>query len=115
MTVTFRRALLAVAIASVAACSGTATPALPSVAPADGVTVENATSERIDVVYEHPNDDIDEITVMDGGATVVVGTVFEGRDAPCVNGRLIARAGDGAEVDELYFVCKGKTWTIEPS
>jgi hypothetical protein len=114
MPVTSRVLLLAIAVALVSACSGPGAPALPSVAPAHGVTVENPTGERVDLVYEHPNDDIDEITVLDAGATVVVGTVFEGRDALCVNGRLIARDASGAEVDELYFVCRGKTWTIEP-
>lgn len=103
-------------VAASVGCSGPSGGApLPSVAADDGVTVENATDGRVEIVYEHPNDDIDAVTVLDPGAVVVVGTVFEGRDGLCVNGRLIARDPDGAEIDELYLVCKGRTWAVTPS
>lgn len=119
MVVTFvsrRRSAFAASLllTLIAACEAAA-PALPSVAPEDGVVVENTTASSVQVVYEHVNDDIDAITTVEPGATVVVGAMFEGVEAPCVTGRLVALDDADAEVDELYYVCRGKTWAIEGS
>lgn len=96
-----------------AGCAGAA--ALASVAPEDGVVIENPSDDPVRVVYEHVSDEIDELATLEPGASVVVGAMFEGVEAPCVTGRLIALDGSGAEVDELYFVCRGKTWVIAGS
>lgn len=93
-----------------AACAGG--PALPSVAPEDGVVVENSTDASVRVVYEHVDDEIDVLTTLEPGRTVVLGAMFDGVEAPCVNGRLVALDEADAEVDELYFVCRGKTWAV---
>jgi hypothetical protein len=101
---------LVLLVPALVACTGSAT--LPSVAPEDGVRIENATGSAVEIVYEHVDDELDRLTMLEPGAVVVVGAMFDGVDAPCVNGRLVALGADDAEVDELYFVCRGKTWVV---
>jgi hypothetical protein len=98
-----------------AACdAGAASPAA-SVDPVDGVTIENAAGLTVAVVYEAPDGATEQITELDAGESIVIGAIFDGRDGLCRTGRLFARTADGAEVDELYLVCRDRTWTIEPS
>jgi hypothetical protein len=99
----------------VAACSaGAATPAA-SVDPVDGVTIDNAAGVTVALIYEAPDGSTEQIAELDAGRSIVIGAIFEGRDGLCRTGRLVARTADGTEVDELYLVCKDRTWTIEPS
>ncbi len=112
MAVTVRMlGLILVILGAVAACSGPAA-AMPSVDPADGVTIENNLEQRVAIVYEKPGGETEPVVALDPAASVVV-DLFSERDAPCRTGRLVAQRDDGAEVDDLYVVCKGKTWVVE--
>ena len=104
-----------VVVVLVAACgAGAATPA-PSVDPVDGVTIDNAAGMTVALIYEAPDGTTEQIAELDAGQSIVIGAIFEGRDGLCRTGRLFARTADGAEIDELYLVCKDRMWTIEPS
>jgi hypothetical protein len=83
--------------------------------PANGVTIDNATDTPVSIVYERPDGGTESLTDLAPGAQVVIDTIFAEREGLCRTGRLVALAAEGAEVDELYLVCRGRTWTVEAS
>jgi hypothetical protein len=106
--------LLALA-AAIAACSGSSAGASTSGDPADGVTIENATGTAVRIAYEQPDGVTEPVIELQAGQHVVIDAIFAGRDGLCRTGRFVALATDGTEIDELYLVCKGRTWTVETS
>jgi hypothetical protein len=103
-------------VAASAACAGqgpgAAAPSVVAVAPADGITIDNATGSTVAVVYERPDGSTEPVFDLPDGSHLVFGDLFVGRDGLCRTGRLVAMLA-GQEVDELYLVCKGQAWTIE--
>ncbi len=92
------------------------TAALPSGDPGNGVTISNGIdSETVTIVYERPDGTTEKLTDLPPGQRAVVDTIFAGRDGLCRTGRLVALTAEGAEVDELYLVCRGRSWTVEAS
>lgn len=83
--------------------------------PANGVAIENATDTTVRVHYESPDGGTESLTELAPGKQIVIDQIFTGREGICRTGRLVAHDPDGAEVDELYLVCRGGTWTIEAS
>ncbi len=103
-------------LATLAACSGqgpgAAPPSVVAVAPADGISIDNATGSTVAIVYERPDGSTEPVFDLPDGTHLVFGDPFVGRDGLCRTGRLVAMVA-GQEVDELYLVCKGQSWTIE--
>ena len=88
--------------------------ALPSGDPANGVTITNGIdSATVTIVYERPDGGTEKLTDLGPGQHAVVDSIFAERDGLCRTGRLVALAEDGAELDELYLVCRDRTWTVE--
>jgi len=46
------------------------------------------------------------------GQHAVIDSIFAEREGLCRTGRLVALLADGAEIDELYLVCRGRSWTV---
>ena len=115
MTITRVVGLWAVVTLLVAAC-GAATTATParSADPLESVTVDNGTDARVSILYEAPDGGTEPLAELEPGQQVLIDWIFDGHDGLCRTGRLVAQA-DGAEIDELYLVCKDRTWTIEVS
>ncbi len=114
-TGTVLRAAAVLLIATLAACAGQgpgAAPSVVAVAPADGITIDNATGSTVAIVYERPDGSTEPVFDLPDGTHLVFGDPFVGRDGLCRTGRLVAMVA-GQEVDELYLVCKGQSWTIE--
>ncbi|HSL32730.1 MAG TPA: hypothetical protein VK871_03715 [Candidatus Limnocylindrales bacterium] len=108
--------VLFVALAAVlASCSGSPAGASTSADPADGVTIDNATGTAVRIAYEQPDGATEPVIDLKAGEHVVIDAVFAGRDGLCRTGRFVALATDGTEIDELYLVCKGRTWTVDTS
>ena len=88
--------------------------ALPSGDPANGVTITNAIdSDTVAIVYERPDGGTEKLTDLSPGRHAVIDSIFAGRDGLCRTGRLVALTAEGAELDELYLVCRGQRWTVE--
>lgn len=108
--------VLMLAVLSVgAACRSSGAAPLESGDPANGVTIDNPTELTVQVVYEAPDGGTEPLAELAPGAHVVIDSIFAEREGLCRTGRLVALTGDGAEVDELYLVCRDRTWTIEAS
>lgn len=111
-----RAAAVAFLLATLVACAGqgpgAAPPSFVAVAPADGITIDNATGSTVAIVYERPDGSTEPVFDVPDGTHLVFGDPFVGRDGLCRTGRLVAIVA-GQEVDELYLVCKGQSWTIE--
>ena len=87
---------------------------LPSGDPANGVTISNGIdSATVTIVYERPDGGTEELTRLPPGQHAVVDSIFVERDGLCRTGRLVALTAEGAEIDELYLVCRGRSWTVE--
>lgn len=86
---------------------------VPSGDPANGVTIDNAIdSATVTIVYERPDGGTEKLADLPPGRHAVIDSIFAGRDGLCRTGRLVALLADGAEIDELYLVCRGRSWTI---
>ena len=91
----------------------TVTP-LPSGDPANGVTIINGIgSATVTIVYERPDGGTEKLADLGPGQQAVVDTIFAEREGLCRTGRLVALTAEGAELDELYLVCRGRSWTVE--
>jgi len=89
-------------------------PPLPSGDPANGVTITNGIdSATVTIVYERPDGGTEEIVRLAPGQHAVIDSIFAEREGLCRTGRLVALAADGAEIDELYLVCRDRTWIVE--
>ena len=98
-----------------ASCRSPGAAPLESGDPANGVTIDNPTDLTVLVVYEAPDGGTDPLAELPPGGHVVIDSIFAEREGLCRTGRLVALTGDGAEVDELYLVCRDRTWIIEAS
>ena len=107
--------LLIALVAALACCSGSPAGASTSADPADGVTIDNATGSAVRIAYEQPDGATEPVIELGAGEHVVIDAIFAGKDGLCRTGRFVALATDGTEIDELYLVCKGRTWTVETS
>jgi hypothetical protein len=104
--------MLIVAVAAVGCRSPGAAP-VSTGDPANGVTIDNATDQTVSIVYEHPDGTTESLTDLAPGGHVVIDQIFAGREGLCRTGRLVAKDSAGAEVDELYLVCRAGLWTVE--
>lgn len=94
-------------------CAAPAAVPLPSGDPANGVTITNAIdSATVMIVYERPDGGTETLLELQPGQHAVVDSIFEGREGLCRTGRLVALV-DGAEIDELYLVCRDRTWAVQ--
>ncbi len=108
--------LLLLALISVGgACRSPGAAPLESGDAANGVTIDNPTDLTVKIVYETPDDVIEPLAELPPGGHVVIDSIFAEREGLCRTGRLVALNADGAELDELYLVCRDRTWSIEPS
>ena len=109
-------ALLAVLLAFAGvACSSPGADPVRTGDPANGITIDNATDVTVRIHYESPDGGSESLTELAPGKQIVIDQIFAGRDGLCRTGRLVAHDQAGAEIDELYLVCRGGTWTIEAS
>jgi hypothetical protein len=109
-------ALLILALLSVGgACRSPGAAPIESGDAANGVTIDNATDQTLKVVYEAPDGGTEPLAELDPGGHIVIDSIFAEREGLCRTGRLVALAPDGGEVDELYLVCRDRTWKIEAS
>jgi hypothetical protein len=109
-------ALLILALLSVGgACRSPGAAPIESGDAANGVTIDNATDQTLKVVYEAPDGGTEPLTELAPGGHIVIDSIFAEREGLCRTGRLVALAPDGGEVDELYLVCRDRTWKIEAS
>jgi hypothetical protein len=83
--------------------------------PANGITIDNATDVKVHILYESPDGGSEPLTDLGPDQQIVIDQIFAGRDGLCRTGRLVAHDQGDAEIDELYLVCRGGTWTIEVS
>ena len=104
--------MLIVAVAAVGCHSPGAAP-VSTGDPVNGVTIDNATDQTVSIVYEHPDGTTESLTDLAPGGHVVIDQIFAGREGLCRTGRLVAKDSAGAEVDELYLVCRAGLWTVE--
>jgi len=87
---------------------------LPSGDPANGVTITNSIdSATVTIVYERPDGGIEKLVDLPPGQHAVIDSIFAEREGLCRTGRLVALTAEGAELDELYLVCRGRSWTVE--
>lgn len=87
---------------------------LPSGDPANGVTISNGIdSATVTIVYERPDGGIEKLVDLPPGQHAVIDSIFAEREGLCRTGRLVALTAEGAEIDELYLVCRGRSWTVE--
>lgn len=108
--------VVAVVIAAWVGLGGVAPSAapLPSGDPINGVTITNGIdSATVTIVYERPDGGTEELTKLPPGQHAVIDSIFAERDGLCRTGRLVALTADGAEIDELYLVCRDRTWTVQ--
>ena len=109
-------ALLMVAVTCVgAACRSPGAAPVESGDAANGVTIDNATDITVKIVYEAPDGTTDPLAELVPGGHIVIDSIFAEREGLCRTGRLVALTADGAEVDELYLVCRDRSWKIEAS
>ena len=87
---------------------------LPSGDPANGVTISNGIdSATVTIVYERPDGTTEKLVDLTSGQHAVLDSIFTERDGLCRTGRLVALTAEGAELDELYLVCRGRSWTVQ--
>jgi hypothetical protein len=87
---------------------------LPSGDPANGVTITNGIdSATVTIVYESPDGGTEKLADLPPGQHAVIDSIFAEREGLCRTGRLVALTSAGAELDELYLVCRGRSWTVE--
>ena len=79
------------------------------------MTIDNPTGLTVKIVYEAPDGTTEPLAELAPGGHVVIDSIFAEREGLCRTGRLVALTADGAEVDELYLVCRDRTWAIEAS
>ena len=92
---------------------GSPAAVMPSGDPANGVTISNGIdSTTVTIVYERPDGGMEKQVDLGPGQHAVIDTIFAEREGLCRTGRLVALAADGAELDELYLVCRGRSWTV---
>jgi hypothetical protein len=108
--------LLVLAMAWVGAgCRSPGAAPIESGDAANGVTIDNPTDLTVHIVYEAPDGGTEPLADLAPGGHVVIDSIFVEREGLCRTGRLVALTDDGAEVDELYLVCRDRTWEIEAS
>ncbi len=108
--------LLLLALISVgAACRSPGAAPVESGDAANGVTIDNPTDLTVKVVYEAPDGTTEPLADLAPGGHIVIDSIFAEREGLCRTGRLVALDAESAEVDELYLVCRDRTWTIEAS
>ena len=108
--------LLMLALISVgAACRAPGAAPAASGDAANGVSIDNPTGVTVKIVYEAPDGGTEPLADLAPGGHVVIYSIFIEREGLCRTGRLVALDAQGAEVDELYLVCRDRTWAIEPS
>ena len=108
--------LLLLAVTSLAAaCRSPGAAPVESGDAANGVTIDNPTGLTVKVVYEAPDGSTEPLAELAPGGHVVIDSIFAEREGLCRTGRLVALGADGAELDELYLVCRDRSWSIEPS
>lgn len=121
MTATRRRSALALAVLMLAlvwvgaGCRSPGAAPLVSGDAANGVTIDNATDITVKIVYEAPDGTTEPLAELVPGGHIVIDSIFAEREGLCRTGRLVALDTDGAEVDELYLVCRDRSWKIEAS
>lgn len=104
---------LVVAWAVLGRLSPTLAP-LPSGDPANGVTISNGIdSATVTIAYERPDGTTEKLVDLPPGQHAVVDSIFAEREGLCRTGRLVALTAEGSELDELYLVCRGRSWTVE--
>ena len=112
-------ALLAVLVTLVGVWAMLARPSptlvpLPSGDPANGVTISNEIdSATVTILYERPDGTTERLVDLPPGQHAIVDSIFAEREGLCRTGRLVALTAEGAELDELYLVCRGRTWTVQ--
>ena len=110
----FALAMLMLAMISVgAACRSPGAAPVASGDAANGVTIDNPTGMTVKIVYEAPNGGTEPLAELAPGGHIVIDSIFAERDGLCRTGRLVALDANGAELDELYLVCRDRTWLIE--
>ena len=77
------------------------------------MTIDNPTGMTVKIVYEAPNGGTEPLAELAPGGHIVIDSIFAERDGLCRTGRLVALDANGAELDELYLVCRDRTWLIE--
>ena len=121
MSATRRRSAVALVMLVLAvvwvgvACRSPGAAPLESGDPANGVTIDNGTDMTVKIVYEAPDGATEPLAELAPGGHTVIDSIFVEREGLCRTGRLVALTVDGAEVDELYLVCRDRTWEIEAS
>ena len=98
-----------------AACRSPGAAPVESGDAANGVSIENPTGLTLKIIYEAPDGGTEPLAELAPGGHVVIDSIFAEREGLCRTGRLVALDAEGAEVDELYLVCRDRTWTIEAS
>lgn len=106
-------AMLVLAVLTGLGCTAPTAAPLPSGDPANGVTITNGIdSTTVTIVYERPDGGTETLMELRPGQHAVLDSIFEEREGLCRTGRLVALA-DGTEIDELYLVCRDRTWTVQ--
>ena len=78
------------------------------------MTISNGIdSATVTIVYERPDGTTEKLVDLPPGQHAVVDSIFAEREGLCRTGRLVALTAEGAELDELYLVCRGRSWTVE--
>ena len=90
-----------------------ATPNIPR--DRDAVTIQNETDAPVTIAYQAPDGGRETVADLGPGERIVVPELFAGREGLCRAGRLVALAGDGAQVDQMYTVCQGAIWAVGAS
>jgi hypothetical protein len=106
-------AWLALVLTFVGACSSPGADPVPTGDPANSITIDNATDLTVRIQYESPDGGSESLTELAPGKQIVIDQIFVGRDGLCRTGRLVAHDQGGAEIDELYLVCRGRSWTVQ--
>ena len=107
------RGLLALLVtAGLLACAAPTAPPAASADAANGVTIDNGSDATVRIVYEAPDGGTEQLAELAPAEQIVIDAIFAGRDGLCRTGRLVALAEAGTELDELYLVCRGRSWTV---
>ena len=100
------------AVGIVAACaSGTSVSPIPR--DPDAVTIDNQSGLSLGIAYEAPDGTTEPVIEVGVDESVVVRSLFDGREGLCRVGRLVASDPAGQEIAELYNVCRSRLWTVE--
>ncbi len=107
--------LLAAVTCAVGIFAGCASGAATTPIPRDpeAVTIDNQSGRALGIAYEAPDGTTEPVVELGVGESVVVRSLFDGREGLCRVGRLVASDPAGKEVAELYNVCRSRLWTVE--